>query len=101
MSPNSTSTTQKRRFIKCSNNCANVGDRKSSPTGKKILIKEHNGNAICKKGRRWKMSLESSGGEDALSYYICKFVIPLQEQKKNKKKGIFLAIFSKKPLLLL
>jgi len=32
------------------------------------------------------MSPESSGGEDALSYYICKFVIPLQEQRKRRKK---------------
>lgn len=43
------STTQKIRFIKCSNHCANVGDRQRQKTGKKIVIKEHNGNAVWKK----------------------------------------------------
>lgn len=63
------STTQKIRFIKCSNNCTNVEDSQRQKTGEKIVIKEHNGNVVWK-GRKRKMSLERNREEDALLCYI-------------------------------
>lgn len=67
---------------------------KSSPTGNSTLIKEHSKITIQKKGVRGKMRPESSSlifplSKGALCYYIYKFVIRPQEQRKRRKMESF------------